>query len=320
MSLRFSIPASTLCLFISFPVHALSEAHEWLMRINRAARELNYEGVFVYQHGSQLETMRIVHRVNNGAVEERLVSLTGSAREVIRTDKEVRCYLPDQKSIVVEARRQDRKSFPAIIPDRLSDLEKNYLIELGKPARVSGRSAQRLLIRARDDYRYGYQLWADRETGLLLKADLMDKGVVLEQFMFTNINIGGNIPASAVAPQTSETGMLWYRDTEVPKPSKHSWRAARLPKGFELSSTVIRKMPINDRVVEQLVYSDGLAAVSVFVEKLNGGGDPKQGPSRMGALNALGRPFDGYYATVVGEVPIKTISLISRSLVPGADP
>jgi sigma-E factor negative regulatory protein RseB len=322
MNLRLFVPASTLCLFVSFPVHALSDAYQWLTRINRAARDLNYQGVFVYQHGTQLETMRIVHRVHNGAVEERLVSLTGSTREVIRTDREVRCYLPDQKSIVVEPRRLDRKSFPAILPEhRLPDLEQNYTIELGKPARVSGRPVQRLVIRPRDDYRYGYQLWADNETGLLLKAELMDdKGAVLEQFMFTQIAIGGDIPAAAVAPQTPESGMLWYRDTEVPRPARHSWRATRLPKGFTLSSTVMRKMPLGDRVVEQLVYSDGLAAVSVFIEKRNREDTAtKQGPSRMGALTALGRPFDGHYATVVGEVPIKTITLISNSLVPGTD-
>jgi sigma-E factor negative regulatory protein RseB len=318
--LRLVVPASTLCLFISFPACAANEAHEWLTRINRAARALNYEGIFVYQHGTQLETMRIVHRVNNGSVQERLVSLTGSAREVIRTDQEVRCYLPDQKSIVVEPRRLNRKSFPAILPDhRLPEIEQNYTIELGKPARVTGRAAQRLQIRPRDEYRYGYQLWADSETGLLLKVELTDnKGAVLEQFMFTQIQIGQDIPAAAVAAQTSEKGMVWHRDSEMPTSAKQSWRATRLPKGFVLSSTVVRKMPLGNRVVEQLVYSDGLAAVSVFVEKPDADAIAKQeGPSRMGALNALGRPFDGHYATVVGEVPIKTITMISNSLVPG---
>lgn len=314
------VPASTFLFFLSFPVYAASSAHDWLLRINQSARELNYEGIFVYQRGTQLETMRIVHRVNNGAVEERLVSLTGPTREVIRTDSEVRCYLPDQKSIVVELRRANRKSFPAIIPDRLSDLKHNYALELGKPARVSGRSAQRVLIRPRDDFRYGYQLWADQATGLLLKADLLDdKGKVLEQFMFTQIHIGGDIPAASLLPQTSEEGMRWYRDSEVPKPAAaHNWRVAQLPKGFKLTSTVVRKMPMSDRVVEQLVYSDGLAAVSVFLEK-RADTATNHAPKQMGALNAVGRVLEEHYATVVGEVPIKTIELISRSLVSGKD-
>jgi sigma-E factor negative regulatory protein RseB len=311
-------PASALCLLVSFPVHAVNEAYDWLMRIKQAARVTNYEGVFVYQNGPRLETMRIFHRASNGIVEERLVSLTGPAREVVRTDKEVRCYLPDQKSVVVEFRPLNRDSLAAMLPDRPSDLDENYVIELGKPMRVADRTAQRLLIKPRDDFRYGYQLWADFETGVLLKAEVLDgKGDVLEQFMFTEIKIGGEIPASALAPQTPSEGMVWYRDVELSTPPEQSWRATRLPKGFQLSSTVIRKLPKRNRLVEQLVYSDGLAAVSVFVEKLEGrpGRTVPQPPSR-GALNVIGRPMNAYNVIVVGEVPAKTVSMIGNSLVP----
>lgn len=316
----FLLPASVLCLLVSFPVYAANEAYDWLMRIKQAARTTNYEGVFVYQNGPRLETMRIYHRASNGVVEERLVSLTGPAREVVRTGKEVRCYLPDQKSVVVEFRPLDRDSFPAIIPDRPSDLEENYVIELGKPMRVADRPAQRLLIRPRDDFRYGYQLWADIETGVLLKAEVLDdESEVLEQFMFTQINVGGEIPDSALAPQTPNEGMVWYRDVELSTPPEQSWRATRLPKGFQLSSTVIRKLPKRNRLVEQLVYSDGLAAVSVFVEKLEGrrGRVVPQPPSR-GALNVVGRPMNAYNVIVVGEVPTKTVTMISNSLVPAS--
>src|SRR5438477_10335115 len=146
----FLFPTSVVCFVVSFPVFAATEAQDWLMRIHRAAERLNYEGTFVYQRGAQLETMRIVHRADKGVVKERLVSLTGPAREVIRTDKEVRCYLPDQKAVVVEHRRLGQAAFVAIVPERLGDLEQNYVIELGHAARVAGRPAQQLMIRARD--------------------------------------------------------------------------------------------------------------------------------------------------------------------------
>jgi sigma-E factor negative regulatory protein RseB len=321
----FLILASCSALFVvvSLPVYAGSEAHDWLMRIGQAARKLNYEGTFVHQHGAQLETMWIAHRVSNGSVSERLVSLTGPAREIIRTDREVRCYLPDQNS-VVEQRRLDESGFLAIAPERIADLEQNYVIELGTPARVAGRPAQRLLIQPRDDFRYGYQLWADMETGLLLKADVMnEKRKVLEQFMFTQISIGKEIPVSALAPQTPETGMVWYRDNDAPVTQlKQSWRATRLPKGFKLSSAVVRRMPRGDRAVEQLVYSDGLATISVFVEKMVAGTSSTmmEGPTRMGALYALGKSIDSHHVTVVGEVPAKTIAMIGSSFVPASLP
>jgi sigma-E factor negative regulatory protein RseB len=320
ISRHLSIPASALFLLISLPAYAANEAYEWLNRIREAARELNYEGVFVYQNGSRLDSMRIYHRAKNGAIEERLISLTGPAREVIRTDREVRCYLPDQNSVYVEHRPLNQQGFPSVIPDQLAGLEQNYKIELGKPGRVSEREAQRVLIRPRDDFRYGYQLWADRETGVLLRAEIMDnKGRVLEQFMFTQIQIGVSIPDSALAAQTSGEGMAWYRDVEVSKPTKQGWRAQRLPKGFQLSSAVMRKLPQRDRPVEQLVYSDGLAAVSVFIERE---GDGPITPVRPlpggGALNAFGRPIDSHNVIAVGEVPAKTLTMITNSLVPAS--
>lgn len=313
-------PSSLFFFVVSLPVQAAGEAQDWLMRIHRAAERLNYEGSFVYQRGAQLETMRIFHRADNGVVTERLVSLTGPAREVIRTNQEVRCYLPDQKSVVVEHRRLDRAGFVAIVPERLADIHQNYVIELGRTRRVAGRTAQELHIRARDDYRYGYRLWADRETGLLLKADLVDEGgKMLEQFFFTQIDIGGAIPDAALQPQTPNGDMVTYRDSAAPPGAAgRSWRATRVPKGFKLSSAVVRRLPKGNRVVEQLVYSDSLAAVSVFVEKVGDKAPASMmdGPTRVGALHALGRTMDGHHVTVVGEVPAKTVAMFGNSLAP----
>jgi len=318
---RRLLPLPLVLVVLHLPAPATAgEALEWLLRIHRAAQELTYDGTFVYQHGGKLDTMRVFHRVDKGVVTARLVSLTGPAREVIRTNDEVLCYLPDQKSVYVEHRRLDGKGFLAIVPERLADLEQNYTVELGKSARVAGRLAQQLTIRARDDYRYGYRLWADRETGLLVRAELVDeRGRPLEQFMFTQITIGAEIPDAALEPQTPVEGLTWYRDGEGAQeaPTK-SWRAEQLPQGFRLSSSVIRRLPLGNRVVEQLVYSDSLAAVSVFVERLGDRGTAGmlQGPVRMGALHAFGKVLDGHYVTVVGEVPPKTIAMIGDSLVP----
>ena len=149
---------------------ASDAAHEWLARINEAARHLEYEGIFIYQHDSQLETMHIFHKVENGSSKERLVSLNGTPREIIRDKREVRCYWPDMKSIVVEYRRADNKSFPSLLPEHLGDLDEYYNLQTGGIDRIANRQAQLILVRPADNYRYGYHLWADKQTGLLLKA------------------------------------------------------------------------------------------------------------------------------------------------------
>ncbi|BAV33833.1 sigma factor RpoE negative regulatory protein RseB [Sulfuricaulis limicola] len=309
-------------LVFSTAVLASDAAHDWLMKINQAARMLDYEGVFVYQHETQLEAMRIVHKVENGTARERLVSLNGAPREIIRDQREVTCYWPDKNSVMVEYRKADNQSFPAILPERLQDLDNYYSIHLGNVERITGRPAQRVIVKPVDQYRYGYHLWADRETGLLLKADLLDtQGKILEQFMFTQINIGTKIPASALKPGMTGKDMVWHREEEDRKTvsTMPQWTATQLPRGFRLSAHIARQTLMRKRPVEHLVYTDGLAAVSVFVEKRGEGTKPFMlGPSRMGAVNALGARVDDYQITTVGEVPAETIALIGGSVAPVA--
>jgi sigma-E factor negative regulatory protein RseB len=309
-----------LSFFVCSTAFAADAAHEWLMKINHAARNLEYEGIFVYQHDDQLEAMHIFHKMEHNSVKERLVSLNGAPREIIRDANEVRCYWPDKNSIVVEYRKADSKGFPAILPDHVQDLDEYYSMELGDVERITGRPAQLVIITPVDQYRYGYHLWADKDTGLLLKADLVDSaGGVLEQFMFTQISIGKKIPASALDPGMSDKDMVWYRenDTNNEVSKKPDWEATSLPKGFRLSMHVKRHMPMRKQPVEHLVYTDGLAAVSVFIEKQDKGAKPFMlGPSRMGALHAMGVRVDDYQITAVGEVPAQTVALIGGSVVP----
>ena len=309
-------------LLICSTAMASDAAHEWLAKINEAARHLEYEGIFIYQHDGQLETMHIFHKVKNGSAKERLVSLNGTPREIIRDSKEVRCYWPDMKSVVVEYRKADNKSFPSLLPEHLGDLDEYYNLQTGGIDRIANRQAQLVLVKPADNYRYGYHLWADKQTGLLLKADLVDtKGNVLEQFMFTQVNIGAKIPDSALAPGMPDEGLVWYREGEDNDPkianALPEWAATRLPKGFRLSMHVTRRVALRNRPVEHLVYTDGLATVSVFVEKQDKDSKPFMlGPSRMGAVHALGVRVDNYQITTVGEAPAETIALIGGSVAP----
>ncbi len=322
MTARFAFRSAFvfLGLFVCSSANAADTAHDWLMKINHAARDLEYEGIFVYQHDAQLEAMQIFHKMENNSSRERLVSLNGAPREIVRDANEVRCYWPDKNSVMVEYRKTEGKGFPSILPERLQDLDEYYVLKLGNTERVTGRVAQLVIIMPADQYRYGYHLWADVDTGLLLKADLLDaQGAVLEQFMFTQVNIGAKIPAAALAPGMTGKSMTWYREEGDTRhvSEKPGWSAAQLPKGFKLSAHMTRRLPMRKQPVEHLVYTDGLATVSVFVEKQEKGVKPfMRGASRMGAVNAMSAQVNDYQITTVGEVPAATVSLIGASVAP----
>ena len=316
---RYGTLAAVVLVVAPTVVFGQSDVRETLMRISRAARNLSYDGKFVYQRGTQLDAVRIVHRVDGEKVRERLVSLSGSPREVIRDDNVITCYLPDENSVLVEHRKASAKSFPSLLPEKLPDIESNYVVEFGKPDRIAGRDTQTVIIRPRDNLRYGYRLWADRETGLLLKTDLMDRrGAVLEQFMFTQVEIGSQIADTDLEPEISGNNLVWHREDVRTGPvvaKKQHWVVNAVPKGFMLTSEIARIVPIGGRHVQHLVYSDGLAAVSIFIEKLDKGAEPAvKGASRMGAVHAFGRMVGDHHITVVGEVPAGTVALFGGAI------
>ncbi len=299
-----------------------SESAERLIRqMNQAAHTLNYQGTFIYQHGDQIDTMHIFHQVENGATRERLVSLNGAAREVIRNRQEVECYLPDENSVLVEHRSLSMRSFPAVIPRSLNRLEKYYLIRPDGAGRVAGHRVRTVLITPRDSYRYGYQLWADRRTNLLLKSTLFnERNHVVERFMFTNVKIGGPIPDSELRPEKPHKGAVWYREgsgVEEPINGKLDWKVERLPPGFRLSLRMVRVSPRFGHRVEHFVYSDGLAVVSVFIGPVRQGSsqDRIRGLTHVGAVHVFGKIIGDHQITVIGEVPAKTVDMMGTSVV-----
>jgi sigma-E factor negative regulatory protein RseB len=290
------------------------------MKIGNAAHRLDYDGTFVYLHNQQLESLRIVHRVEEGRERERLVSLNGAPREIVRDDRRVVCYLSQENPIAVEHRKADKMNFPALLPERLQDLDENYIIQLGRSERVAGRVAQQVIVRPRDDLRYGYHLWADNATGLLLRADLVDqKGQVIEQFLFTQITIGGSIPDAALAPETTGKKLKWRREEPreagaVQASDASDWTVSQLPSGFRFTGRMVRKSALRNVIAEHQVYSDGLATVSVFIEKADKSSAAMKGVTNMGAVHAFGTHVADHQVTVVGEVPASTVIQIANSV------
>lgn len=304
----------------SVPVAADTEsAAHWLMKMNEAPLSINYDGTFVYQHDGQIEAMRVIHIVNGDVVRERLYSLNGAIREVVRDDRQVWCYLPDENIGFHEFLQAADSSFPSILPRRIDKLHLNYDIRLGRVDRIAERQAQQIMIKPRDEYRYGYDLWADTETGLLLKAVLLDSsGTSLEQYMFTRVALGERVSADDLTPGTPKQELKWFGLEERAAQDRvpEDWEAANIPDGFMLSRRIRRLSPMSRQMVEHLVYSDGLAAVSVFIEKKTKPSEQTtmRGMSSIGAVHAFATMVEDHQITVVGEVPSKTVDMIGMSV------
>jgi len=304
--------------------YADPDAMALLERMGSAAKKLNYDGVFTYQTGHKVQAIRIIHRANENGEVERLLSLDGAARELIRTNNVVTCIFPEGKRINVD-RRPLGRGFPSDLLSRLSSATPYYAITIGKPGRVADRKAMKLLVTPVDHYRYGYHLWVDEQSDLLLQSNLLtDDGEVLERFTFSSINLNVDIPEAALQPQISGQELTWIRNqTEPVSKAKNKqldegqhplWQVAWLPEGFGLVAEQSRRKSQDGTLVEQRVYSDGLSSVSVFIEKRNNKHRHLEGGSTMGAINAFGTKVNSHFVTVVGQVPSHTVEKIGRSI------
>lgn len=296
------------------------EALKMLERMTEAAKTLTYEGVFAYQSGRNMQSIRIYHRADARGELERLISLNGAAREVIRSNDMVTCINPDGKQVNV-SRRPLGRGFPSDLPRRLNSATPYYDVNLGEKDRIAGRKAHELVITPVDQYRYGYRLWVDTDTYLLLKSELVGTdGDVLETFTFSSINTDVHIPEHKFQSQMAGEEMTWHR-SEPEQPidtASHSktnnWQPAWLPAGFSQVAYQTRLRANNGADVEQRVYSDGLSSVSIFIEKIRARHSHLRGGSHVGAINAFGTIMQAHFVTVVGEVPAQTVEKIGNSI------
>ena len=298
--------------------HASDEATGWLMRINDAAANLSFAGNFVYVHDGEVEAMTVVRRVQNGIMQERLYALNGEAREVVRDKDRVWCYIPDKNVGVHDYRQVSESGFPKILPTDIGELKKNYMFELGGQIRVADRMTQQVKVLPRDKYRYGYYLWADMESGLLLRSDLVgENGNSVEQYIFVNINIGGEIADSELESVTSKDQLVWYgidRPNLTAEVEEGQWHIVDPPAGYRLTKHIRRMTPMEMEEEEHMVFTDGLSSVSIFVKKAKQGQSTVVGLSRMGAVHAYRNTIEDHWITVMGEVPAETVQHLANQI------
>jgi sigma-E factor negative regulatory protein RseB len=288
----------------------------WLQRIYNASDRMSYTGTFVYQHGEQVETSRITRIVEPGGVYERLEALDGSPREFIRNNEEVKCYLPQTMTLKID-RQLDTRPFPGMRADP-REIAQHYVIRKAEAARIAGYDCQAVVLEPRDNLRYGHKLWADIGTGMLVKAKTFnEKGEVVEQFTFTQLQVGGRIDREQVKSRFEGKGRDWRieRSASVPADlAADGWLLRTVPPGYRKVTELKRNLGAAVDV-GQIVLSDGLAHVSVFIEPLAGKHtEPQFGLARQGAVNVYTRKLDTHLVTVVGEVPAESVRLIGNNL------
>lgn len=298
--------------------HPKENIEKWLAKMHHAAHMINYDGTFVYGQNNEMTSMQIIHSVDKNGEFERLISLDGSGREVIRSGDTVTCILPDKKSVVVDKSKPDTE-FPPTFPIKIKQLSKYYDFHFANNGMVAGRSAKKLMIRPKDKYRYAHTLWVDEKTGLLLKDHLIGKkGKIVEQFMFTQINYPDVINKDRLTSDGKHKTFTWYKAKDLaPKAEvkeSMSWKVMKVPVGFVPGVQRHHKMTMSEMPVEHFMYSDGLASISIFVEKQMKKSKNLIGGSTMGAVNAYGRAIGKYHVTVVGEVPHATVKMVGDSV------
>src|ERR1700726_277957 len=251
------------------PSKGADDSHEWLEKMNKALATRNYDGTFFHLSEGRVETMRIVHRVRAGRVSERLQSLDGSGREFVRNNDELTCYLPDQHTVLVEP-RPDNGPFLGSLPQFGADVNEFYRIESLPATHILGRAARVIAVNPKDQFRFGYRLWLDEKTAMPLKTQLCDsRGQVIEQIFFARLEMPESIPDSALAPAVRTEGMRWVRQGpsgDNASPALSQYRASELPPGFRLTVAGAQTIGGASVPASHLVYSDGLATVSVFIE------------------------------------------------------
>jgi len=293
-------------------------ALSFLSKMGNAVRSLNYFGTLIYMHDGQVESIKLVHKYNDKGEIQRIVHLSGEAREVISKDDVVTCYMPDSQSVFVGQRRFNNHLLARLSND-YQHFGDQYTFSVDGNGRVAGRETTNILIQPADSFRYGYRFWVDNDSGLLLKSDLLDaEGQVLEQLMFVDLTIGADIPDEMLKPAINGESYTWHkgRDKSAVNDSADQiiWQIKNLPAGFTIKDRSKQKMPDSNKLVDYMMVSDGLASISVFIEKSMADDKALVGASRIGAINIYGSLLDDHHVTVVGDAPQSTVKMIAESI------
>ena len=305
-------------MFISLPAWAAhnptpTDLDAWLNQVAIATQQMNYEGTFVYQYDRGMEISHIAHRYSRTGELAKLDILSGSPRSFLRINNATYCYIPTGNQVKVE-RYQHHQFFPEILPIPATPLAKLYSLKALGHAQIADHDSFGVLLTPRDDYRYGYVLWADSNSNLLLKLVKLDNyQQVAGQFVFTQIDIGDALARDQFQPDFAHKKLIDIPSRESPITTH--WLISALPAGFHKITETELKLPGKPQNVVHLVYTDGLTTVSLFIEPLAQLGDhPPHGLARQGIMHLYARAIGNYQVTALGEVPPATLVMMADNL------
>jgi len=291
----------------------------WLRTMAFAAHQTNYTGVFVYQARGRVEVSRITHLIDQQGEHERLQGLEGERCEIIRHNDRIWMYRGDKK--VSFGRRHARRAFPALLPEQILTLKENYIVTQEEEDRVADYHAHTIRIQPRDTLRYARKMWAHSESGLLLKAVVLDEhDKVIEQYAFSQLQIGGDIDREWIATRELDSEDLASKEhlSFLPQANAESassgWKVNGVPAGFKKIIEMRRTLAHRESSVVQIVYSDGLAALSIFIEQVGERDSPYLGLSSQGAVHVYRKLIDDNLVTVVGELPPHAVLQVAESV------
>lgn len=292
-------------------VWAADDSMAWLDKMQQALATRSFQGTLVIRQHNQMHTLRVLHGHDGGGWDS-LESLDGETRRILRQAGRVITLFPERGLATVSGDRAVTPLHPALPQDR-EQLQQHYQVRLGGEDRVAQRVAQIVELLPRDQYRYGFRYWLERDSGLLLRCDLIDaQGQTLEQVMYSDLSL------LSESPQLAEPDLKNFRVIELDAGQQAlaplRWQVRQLPSGFRLVQSSERPSAHGEGRVQQLVFSDGLTSVSVFVEEQLPQDMAINGETRMGVMNAYGKPLNGHHVIVMGEVPIATLRLMAQSI------
>mgnify|MGYP005752144033 FL=1 len=302
-----------------------AEVRSWLLRIHDAAQTRNFQGIFVVTTAGQMSSARIAHYAEGSDQYERIETLDGQARSVLRHNDVVATLWPDSRAALIE-RREASNSFPRLIDHDGDRIVEHYDVRRKGVDRVAGHEAHLLLLTPRDAMRYGYRLWSEKVSGLLLRADVLNAaGEVIESSAFSEVSIGVKPqPDTVTRPLKRLKGYRVERPVMTPTYYENEgWTYQRVVPGFRHVSCVKRSHNAvdgaqvtenTDRSMLQTIFSDGLAHVSIFVEPFDAARHRREVVMSMGATHTLMKRHGAWWVTAVGEVPAATLHEFVRGL------
>ncbi|WP_018873831.1 MucB/RseB C-terminal domain-containing protein [Thioalkalivibrio sp. ALJ16] len=318
--LPFALVAVTALCCLPLPLLAgAASPADWLQRMTASLHAESYQGTFVLQRDDRLDTIRVVHAADNGGYRERLETLTGSPREILRS--------VDRLSALKGARADSGEGtgaphWPAAAPVFLLEGHDRYVLEDMGADRVAGLDCRMILARARDTLRYSHRYCLHAATALPLLSELYDgHGNLLERLAFTELERLDEVPDAALEPRRADVERIEVRADRGheklewdDQTGMGGWGFSDLPDGFTAIAATERRVGDEGARQRHFVLSDGLASVSVYVESASGE-QMFEGTTRAGATHGAARSVDGHQVTAVGDVPRRTVQAVLDAVV-----